>query len=107
MTPAVLSETEFHQMADAFLLSLEEAFDAAEIDWERTPGGVMQLDFDDGSQIIINKQAPLREIWIAARAGGFHFFYRDGRWLDTRRGDELVDALTGYVSQQAGRRVVL
>ncbi|MGH8786239.1 MAG: iron donor protein CyaY [Cupriavidus necator] len=65
-------------------------------------GNVLTLEFDDGSKIIINSQAPMQELWVAARAGGFHF-RRDGeRWIDTRNGGELYAALSGYVSEQAG-----
>jgi CyaY protein len=102
-----MTETEFHQLADATLTALEDAFDAAEIDWERAPGGVMQLEFDNGTQIILNKQAPLQEIWVAARAGGFHFKRAGEAWIDTRNGDELIAALTRYCTQQAGRAVTL
>jgi len=102
-----MTETEFHQLADATLTDLEDAFDAAEIDWERAPGGVMQLEFDNGTQIILNKQAPLQEIWVAARAGGFHFKRAGDAWIDTRNGDELIAALTRYCTQQAGRAVTL
>jgi CyaY protein len=102
-----MTETEFHQLADATLTALEDAFDAAEIDWERAPGGVMQLEFDNGTQIILNKQAPLQEIWVAARAGGFHFKRAGDAWIDTRNGDELIAALTRYCTQQAGRAVTL
>jgi len=67
----------------------------------------MQLEFDNGTQIILNKQAPLQEIWVAARAGGFHFKRAGDAWIDTRNGDELIAALTRYCTQQAGRAVTL
>lgn len=102
-----LSESEFHRRAEAFLTTLGDALDAADIDWEQAPGGVMQIDFDDGSQIVINKQPPLREIWVAARAGGFHFRYSGGSWIDTRSGDELAAALDRHVSAQCRRPVRL
>lgn len=102
-----MTETEFHQVADATLHALEEAFDAAEIDWERAPGGVMQLEFDNGTQIILNKQTPLQEVWLAARAGGFHFRRAGEQWVDTRSGDELLAALSRYCTQQAGRTITL
>ncbi len=61
----------------------------------------MELEFENGSKIIINSQAPMQELWVAARSGGFHY-RRDGeRWVDTRSGSELYAALSGYVSEQA------
>ena len=101
-----LSESEFLALAvkelDRIEAAVEAAADAADADIEisRT-GNVMELEFENGSKIIINSQAPMQELWVAARSGGFHF-RRDGeRWVDTRSGHELYDALSGYVSQQA------
>ena len=102
-----MTETEFHQLADATLTALEDALDAADIEWERAPGGVMQIDFDNGTQIIINKQPPLHEIWVAAKSGGFHYRRTGDAWVDTRSGDELIAALNRYCSEQAGRAVSL
>lgn len=102
-----MTDTEFHQRADAFLTDLEDCLDAADIDWERAPGGVMQIDFDNGTQIIINKQPPLQEIWVAARSGGFHFRRAGEVWVDTRSGDELSVALNRCCSEQAARVVDL
>ncbi|QYY31336.1 MULTISPECIES: iron donor protein CyaY [Cupriavidus] len=101
-----LSESEFLALAgkelDRIEAAVEAAADAADADIEisRT-GNVMELEFENGSKIIINSQAPMQELWVAARSGGFHF-RRDGeRWVDTRSGDELYAALSAYVSQQA------
>jgi len=102
-----LSESEFLALAgqelDRLEAAVEAAADAADADIEisRT-GNVMELEFENGSKIIINSQAPMQELWVAARSGGFHF-RRDGeRWVDTRSGEELYAALSGYLSQQAG-----
>jgi len=54
------------------------------------------------SKIIVNTQAPMREIWVAARAGGFHYRLNDGRWLDTRDGSELFASLSRLAGLQAG-----
>ena len=102
-----MTETEFHQLADATLTALEDALDAADIEWERAPGGVMQIDFDNGTQIIINKQPPLQEIWVAAKSGGFHYRRTGDAWVDTRSGDELMAVLNRCCSEQAGRAVSL
>lgn len=102
-----LTDSEFHHLADQFIGALEDALDAVDIEWERAPGGVMQLEFANGSQIIINKQPPLHEIWIAARSGGFHYRRINDVWIDTRSGDELHAALNRYCSEQAGRPISL
>ncbi len=102
-----MTESEYSHLADITLNHLEAALDAAGIDYERGDGGVLELEFDDGSMIVVNKQAAAREIWVAAKSGGFHF-RRDGDvWRDTRGGEELFTALARLASAQSGRDVEL
>jgi CyaY protein len=104
-----MEETEFDAAAAAALARLERALDActADIDYELQPGGVLELEFGDGSKIVVNRHAAAREIWVAARAGGFHFRHEGGRWVDTRSGEELFSALSRLASGQSGETVVL
>jgi CyaY protein len=101
-----MSDTEYLTRAEAVLAAVERAVDAAnegdaDIDLERN-GSVLTLTFENGSKIIINLQPPMKEVWIAAKAGGFHFRFVDGAWRDTRNGQEFYAALTGYATEQAG-----
>ncbi|MEW5887796.1 MAG: iron donor protein CyaY [Pseudomonadota bacterium] len=100
-----MDETEFNRLADAMLKRIEDALDAQALDLEVKPGGVIEVAFDDGSRIIINRHTAAREIWIAARSGGFHFRPENGRWVGTRDGAELMEALGRLVSGQAGRPI--
>ena len=102
-----MNETEFAAAADATLDALERALDAAEVDLERKAGGVLELEFDDGSKIIVNRHGAAREIWVAARSGGFHFRWDGSAWRDTRDGSELFAALSRLVSAQSGQPVLL
>lgn len=94
---------------DAIERALERAVDGAalDVDFERKDGGVLELEFADGSRMVINRHGGAREIWVAAKSGGFHFHHDDGRWLDTRTGRELFAALSGLVSAQSATAVVL
>ncbi len=90
-----MNETEFHQLVDSQLERIEAAIDeacGADIDYE-TSGNVMTLEFDDGSQIIINRQEPMREIWLASKSGGYHFKSIDGEWICSKTGLELLTLL--------------
>jgi len=107
-----LNETEFLALASTALdkleADIEAAADAADADVEiNRTGNVMELEFEDGSKIIVNSQAPMQELWVAAKAGGFHFRHDGAKWLDTRSGAELYAALSGYMSQQAGATLTL
>jgi len=64
--------------------------------------GILTLTCGDGSRIIVNRQTPNREIWVAARSGGFHFTHREGAWRDTRSGEELFASLARAIASQAG-----
>ena len=105
----MMDEREFNTLADATLRRIEDAIEqcGAEVDLEVKPGGVLELEFNDGSKIIINRHTAAREIWVAAKSGGYHFRPQDGQWLGTRDGDELMAALARYVSEQSGKLVQL
>jgi len=57
--------------------------------------------------MVINRHGVARELWVAARAGGFHFRWDGAAWRDTREGTELFAALSKLVSAQAGQPVLL
>ncbi len=103
-----MTETEFLAVAEAVLNAIEAAFERAgeeaDVDVECSrSGNVLEIEFvDNGSKIIVNTQAPMREIWVAARAGGFHYRLNDGCWLDTRDGSELFASLSRLAGLQAG-----
>jgi CyaY protein len=104
-----MSESEFLAAAEAALdaieIGMERAGDAADVDLECSrSGNVLEIEFiDQGSKIIVNTQAAMKEIWVAARAGGFHYRMADDQlWKDTRDGSELFAALSRLASAQAG-----
>ena len=86
-----MNDTEFHQLVDQQMNYIEEIIDesGADIDFD-TMGNVMTLEFDDRSQIIINRQEPMHEIWLASRSGGFHFKYRDAQWICSKTDVEFI-----------------
>jgi CyaY protein len=104
-----MDEREFETRAAQALTAIEQALEAAELDadFELKEGGILEIEFADGSKIIINRHAAAREIWVAARSGGFHFRWDGAAWRNTRDGSELFAALSTLVSQQLGRGVRL
>ena len=97
----------YRREAHAVLASVEACDDrwlqddVIDIDSART-GGLLELSFPNGSKLVLNTQPPLRELWLAARSGGFHFRQVGGRWLDTRSEHEFFEALSACASEQAG-----
>lgn len=108
-----MTESEFLKQAEATLnqieATLEALADTSELDVECTrSGNVLEIEFiDNGSKIIVNSQAPMQELWVAAKSGGFHFKAQGRLWINTREGTELFAALSQMVSQQGGIDVVL
>ncbi len=102
---AELSESEFNRHIDATLLAIEEAIDAggADIDYENA-GGILTLHCTDGSQVILNRQTPVRQLWLAARSGGYHFDWSDEAeaWLRDSDGAALTVVLGEILAAQCG-----
>ena len=105
----MMDDKEFNALADSILARIEGALEAsdADIDFELAAGGVLEIEFADGSKIIVNRHGVAREVWVAARAGGFHFRWDGVCWRDTRDGAELMEKLSSLASQQAGEAVRL
>jgi CyaY protein len=89
-----MDQADFDALAERTLDSIEQALDAVGLDYERKEGGIIEVELDDGSRIIVNRHAAAREIWLAARSGGFHFRWDGSAWRDTRDGSELFAALS-------------
>ena len=104
---APISDIEYMRRSETVFAAIESAIDrflekdVIDIDASRT-GGLLELAFPNGSKVVLNTQPPLRELWLAARAGGYHFRRVGERWLDTRSERELFDALSACASEQAG-----
>ena len=104
-----MDETEFIRLVEQALLELDRRIEASgvDVDCEFRGAGVLEIEFVDGSKIVVNSQAAAREIWVAAKSGGYHFRSDGPRWVNTRDGTDLFAALSVYVSQQAGETVNL
>jgi CyaY protein len=103
-----MTDLEYMDRAEELLARIEASVDRiddateADIDSQRV-GGMVTLTFRNGTQIIVNTQKPLHEIWMAARAGGFHYKFDGSRWMDTKGNGEFFESLTRYASEQAGQ----
>jgi len=101
-----MTDIEYLDQAEKLLRRIELACDRindssdADIDNQRV-GGMITLTFPNGSQIIVNLQKPLQEIWLAARAGGFHYRHDGSHWMDTKGQGEFWEHLRRFASEQA------
>jgi len=106
----LMNEAEFSQHVEATLLQLEAAIDCCGVDVDiDNADGILTLTFTNGSKIILNRQAAVKQLWVAAREGGFHFNYDDAQqcWRNDKDGMELLTALNGYCTKQSGESIQL
>ena len=104
-----MNESEFNRLADAVLARIEAGLEAsdADLDFAMVSFGVLEIEFADGSKIIVNRHGAAKEMWVAAKSGGFHFRWDGAHWRDTRDSSELMAALSALISAQAAELVVL
>lgn len=110
-----IDDKQFHQIASHFLQSIEVSLEKADeildldLDIARQGGNVVNIVFRDRSVIVVNTQPPLHEIWVACKAGGFHYRWAGTKekplWLDTKTGQELLSDLSNFTSAQAGKEI--
>lgn len=101
-----MTDPEFMDRAESVLDAVEACCDRineqtdADIDNQRV-GAMVTLVFTNKSQIVINLQKPLHEIWLAARSGGYHYKFNSMVWNDTKGQGEFFENLSRYASEQA------
>ena len=106
-----MNESEFQETADQTIEDLQDAIDnsGADIDYDEI-GGVLTLEFENGSKIIFSKQGAMNQLWMAAKSGGFHFDYNEEaeHWVcDSGDNEEMYSMLSRLSSEQAGDKVTL
>jgi len=103
-----MNDSQYNLLADDLLLAVEEAIEdcGVDIDYEGT-GGLLTLTFKNTTKIILNKQAPLHEIWVATKFNGHHFAFADEQWNDKRGGGEFWQFISDAVSKQADTEIAL
>jgi CyaY protein len=104
-----MNDADFDRLASAALQQVERQLEGSGVDadFELKEGSVLEVEFADGSKLIVNRHAAAKEIWVAARSGGFHFRWDGTAWRDTRDGTELFAALSRLASLQCGSPVKL
>ena len=109
VTSTGLSDAQYDEAVRSMLAHLERTADTwlqddiIDIDTART-GQMLTMTLPNRSQLIVNAQPPLHELWLAARQGGFHFrLTPEGHWVDTRSGEHFLAVLSRCAAEQAGR----
>jgi len=101
MSQTPIDESSYNDLADQTLARIEDLLDDAGLDFE-TAGGVLTIEMDDSSKLILNRQPPVQEIWLAAKSGGFHFAWDGSRWFSRRESASLGELLQRCIREQGG-----
>lgn len=104
-----MNESAFQEISEQTIEDIQDAIDnsGADIDYDEI-GGVLTLEFEDGSKIIFSKQGAMNQLWMAARSGGFHFDYDEGaqQWVcDSGESEEMYSMLSRLSTEQAGEEI--
>jgi CyaY protein len=105
-----MTDTEFEQLFAKTLTHIEEILEAIDnIEVEAGISDILTLTFNNRSKIIISKQTPLQQLWIAAKAGGFHLNYDGATWKtnSTQNSEELFELLSRLCTEQANQSIKL
>lgn len=98
-----MAESDFHERVDAVLEAIENEVEATDADIDsEINAGILTLEFVNRSKVIVNRQTPNRELWVAAKSGGFHFHFDGAVWRDTRTNESLEVLLARVISAQSG-----
>lgn len=105
-----MTESEFYKLADGTLEQIQNALDAQEVDFDYEIGaGMFNLEFENGVKIILSRQTPLAQLWLATPTGAYHFDYDPSKkaWLEEKSKESLFSVLSRHCSEQSGKAVQL
>ena len=104
-----MNDSEFNALADTALKQIETALErsGADVDFAMISSGVLEIELSEGIKVVVNRHSAAKEVWVAARSGGFHFRWDGGVWRDTRDQSELMARLSDLLSAQSGESVML
>ncbi|WP_417445486.1 iron donor protein CyaY [Kangiella sp.] len=101
-----MTESEFNQQVDDTLISIEEALDELDLDIDyETSGGILTITLENGSKIIINRQTPVKQLWLAAKDGGYHLDWVHDQWITDKDKEPLEQLLSRVMTQQSGESI--
>ena len=103
-----MNETQFIEATEALMDDIEDALERSGLDADvDRSGNVMNIEFDNGEQVVVNRHGPTQQMWLASRRGGLHFSLQQGQWLCTRTAEDFWKALSETVSGVRGQSVEL
>ena len=103
-----MNDAEFNDNIDELFNTIEDAIDDLEADVDcEISGGVLTLKCPDGSALIFSRQTASKELWLAARSGGFHYNWQNNEWYCGRTEQTLNEMLADISREQMGEVLII
>ncbi|OED44399.1 iron donor protein CyaY [Endozoicomonas sp. (ex Bugula neritina AB1)] len=105
-----MNEAQYSDLLDDLMVAIEDAIEDAQLDIDyETAAGILTLTCPDDSKVILSRQTPLLQLWLAAKSGGFHFDYSEDQqeWVLDGSGESFTGSLNRCLSEQYGQKVEL
>ncbi len=105
-----MTESEFNHLVDQTLEQIEDALDRSNVDFDyQNADGLFTFEYENGVKLILSRQTPVTQLWLATPKGALHFEYDAGRkkWLDDKTKAELFEVLSAHSSEQSGENIQL
>jgi len=101
-----MTDSEFLELANILYQKIEDSIEesGADIDYDQN-GSLLTLEFENRTKLIINRQQPLHQVWLATLENGHHYDYKNGSWIDDRSGDDFLVFLSASIKKQSGESV--
>jgi len=106
-----MSDAEFITQAEREIGFLAERLeeltgDIVDVDYEQD---VLTLELDDGAQYVINRQTPMKQIWLSSPFSGAWHYGADaqGVWRATRGGKPMRQLLSEELAERLKRAIDL
>lgn len=102
-----MNDTEFITLTEHIFNLIEDQLEAANLDIDiLRQGNILDISFDNGQSIVINRNQAIQELWIAAQNNGYHFTYQDNTWISTREKQEFFSVLSQQIHDICGESVL-
>jgi len=101
-----MTDSEFIELVNKLYQKIEDGIEdsGADIDYDQN-GSLLTLEFENRTKLIINRQEPLHQVWLATLENGHHYEYQNDLWIDNRSGDEFLGFLASAIAKQSNQIV--
>ena len=103
----MLEEKDFKAKCDKVYNAIMDAFEEVDPDEAEAFFHLdnITITFKNGTRFIVNRQTPVRQIWLATKKQGLHFVFDDASktWISDKTSKEFFQTLSEEISSEMGQ----